>query len=86
MLIKCDYRMQHADLFCIDKSEAIERIGTEFYSCLMASNDKRLHVNGYDELKNTVKQFGKEKRIFVLFYASKDSQGNSWYEKCSPVY
>jgi hypothetical protein len=45
----------------------------------MASADKKLYVNGYDELKNIVKQFGKEKRIFVLFYASKDSQGHSWY-------
>jgi uncharacterized protein YktA (UPF0223 family) len=45
----------------------------------MASADKKLFVNSYDELKNTVKHFGKEKRIFVLFYASKDSQGYSWY-------
>jgi hypothetical protein len=49
----------------------------------MASNNKKFHVNGYDELKNTIKQCGKEKRIFVLFYASKDSQGHSWYGKNS---
>lgn len=45
----------------------------------MASADKKLCVNGYDELKDTIKKLGKDKRIFVFFYGSKDSQGHSWY-------
>jgi hypothetical protein len=47
----------------------------------MALADKKLYVNGYEELKTTVKKFGKDKRIFVFFYGSKDSQGHSWYMK-----
>lgn len=47
----------------------------------MALTDKRLYVNGYDELKNTVKKIGKDKRIFVLFYGSKNSEDRSWYMK-----
>ncbi len=47
----------------------------------MSLSDKKLCVNGYDELKNTVKKIGKDKRIFVLFDGSKDSQGHSWYMK-----
>ncbi len=47
----------------------------------MALAAKKLHVNGYDELKNIVKKLGKDKRIFVLFYGSKDAQGHSWYMK-----
>jgi len=52
----------------------------------MALADKKLYVNGYDELKNTVKKIGRDKRIFVLFYGSKDSQGHSWYMKNSNIY
>ncbi len=52
----------------------------------MALADKKLYVNGYDELKNAVKKIGRDKRIFVLFYGSKDSQGHSWYMKNSNIY
>ena len=52
----------------------------------MTSSDKKLYTNGYDELKNTVKKLGKDKRIFVLFCGSKDSQGHSWYTKNHHIY
>ena len=45
----------------------------------MASSDKRLYVNGYDELKNTLKQIGKDKRIFVFFFDSKNEKRHNWY-------
>ena len=35
-------------------------------------------VSGYDELKNAVEKYGKDKRVFVLFCGSKDSEGHSW--------
>jgi len=44
----------------------------------MTSVSKKLLINGYDELKNTVKTFEKDKRIFVLFYGSQNSQGCNW--------
>lgn len=47
----------------------------------MAVSNYRVYADGYDELKNIVKKLGKDKRIFVLFYGSKDSQGHSWYTK-----
>ncbi len=47
----------------------------------MASYNKKLYVNDYDELKNVVKKVEKGKRIFVLFCGAKDSQGHSWYIK-----
>jgi len=39
-------------------------------------------VTGYDELKNTVEKYGKDKRIFILFCGAKDSQGHSWCPDC----
>jgi hypothetical protein len=35
-------------------------------------------VAGYDQLKSTVEQYGKDKRIFILFCGAKDSEGHSW--------
>jgi hypothetical protein len=35
-------------------------------------------IEGYDELKNTVGKYEKDKRIFVLFCGAKDSDGHSW--------
>jgi hypothetical protein len=35
-------------------------------------------VTGYDELKNTVEKYEKDKRIFILFSGAKDSEGHSW--------
>jgi hypothetical protein len=52
----------------------------------MALANKKLCVNGYDELKTLVKNTEKDKRIFVLFYGSKDSQGHSWYMKNSNIW
>jgi hypothetical protein len=44
----------------------------------MALAQKKLSVNSYDELKNIIKKFGQDKRIFVLFCGAKDNQGHSW--------
>ena len=35
-------------------------------------------VTGYDQLKDTVEKYDKDKRIFVLFFGAKDSEGHSW--------
>jgi hypothetical protein len=35
-------------------------------------------VTGYDQLKDIVETYDKDKRIFVLFSGEKDSQGQSW--------
>ncbi|CAF3322758.1 unnamed protein product [Rotaria sp. Silwood1] len=51
----------------------------------MAVANNKLYVNGYDELKNTLKKLGKDKRIFVFFYGSKDNQGHSWCPYCVEV-
>ena len=48
--------------------------------------DKKLCVNTYDELKMIVTQVKEDKRIFVLFYGSKDSRENSWYTLHSCIF
>ncbi len=35
-------------------------------------------ATGYDDLKNLVEKYGKDKRIFILFGGAKDSEGHSW--------
>lgn len=47
----------------------------------MASSDKKLSVHGYDELKTTLKQIGKDKRIFVFFFDSKGEKRHSGYRR-----
>lgn len=37
-----------------------------------------ISVAGYDQLKETVEKYDKDKRIFVLFCGEKDIQGHSW--------
>ncbi|CAF1143791.1 unnamed protein product [Adineta steineri] len=39
-------------------------------------------VAGFDQLKNTVEKYDKDKRIFVLFCGTKDSKGHSWCPDC----
>ncbi|CAF3093384.1 unnamed protein product [Rotaria socialis] len=41
-----------------------------------------LSVTGYEEFKNILNNYGKDKRIFLLFSGSKDDQGNSWCPDC----
>jgi len=35
-------------------------------------------VNGYEELKTTSENYGKDKRVFIIFCGAKDSEGHSW--------
>ncbi|UJR33979.1 hypothetical protein I4U23_021395 [Adineta vaga] len=51
----------------------------------MESHEKKFYVNSYDELKSLVKTIEKNKRIFVLFFGAKNSQGRSWCSDCNIV-
>lgn len=44
----------------------------------MAAAARRLYANGYNELKTLVTRFGKDQRVFVLFYGARNRQGRSW--------
>jgi hypothetical protein len=35
-------------------------------------------VTGYDQLKTTLGNYGKDQRIFILFSGAKDNEGHSW--------
>jgi hypothetical protein len=35
-------------------------------------------VTGYDQLKTTLENYGKDQRIFILFSGAKDNEGHSW--------
>lgn len=37
-----------------------------------------LSVTGYEELKTTLNNVDKDKRIFLLFSGTKDDKGHSW--------
>ncbi|CAF1094013.1 unnamed protein product [Rotaria sp. Silwood1] len=39
-------------------------------------------IEGYEQLKKTLENYGKDKRIFILFSGAKDSQGHSWCPDC----
>ncbi|CAF3971966.1 unnamed protein product [Rotaria sp. Silwood2] len=41
-----------------------------------------IFLTGYEQLKKTLENYGKDKRVFVLFSGAKDSQGHSWCPDC----
>ncbi|CAF1120158.1 unnamed protein product [Rotaria magnacalcarata] len=51
----------------------------------MALCNKKLYAHSYDDLKNILRKLEKDKRIFVFFHGSKDSQGYSWCPYCVEV-
>ena len=44
----------------------------------MESPEQKVSVTSYEQLKSTVNDLGKDKRVFVLFSGAKDANGHSW--------